>query len=60
MMTTDEDILAPGGFMHSPYFAIIDRSHRVRGMYDGTNTVQVDQLIVDAKRLINSYSNEEH
>ncbi|MBT4775941.1 MAG: SCO family protein [Crocinitomicaceae bacterium] len=60
MMTTDEDILAPGGFMHSPYFAIVDRDHRVRGMYDGTNTEQVDQLIVDAKSLINSYSNGNH
>ncbi len=56
MMTTNEDVLAPGGFMHSPYFAIVDRSHRVRGMYDGTNTEQVDQLIVDAKKLIKSYS----
>ena len=60
MMTTDEDILAPGGFMHSPYFAIIDRSHRVRGMYDGTNTEQVDQLITDAKKLIKSYSHGDY
>ena len=46
--------------MHSPYIAIVDRDHRVRGMYDGTNTEQVDQLIVDAKSLINSYSNGNH
>jgi len=59
MMTTNEDVLAPGGFMHSPYFAIVDRSHRLRGMYDGTDTEQVDQLIVDAKKLIKSYNNEQ-
>jgi len=52
MMTTDEDVLAPGGFMHSPLFALIDGDHHIRGVYDGTTTESVDQLIVDAKSLI--------
>ncbi len=55
MMSTDEDVLAPGGFLHSPYFALVDRTHRIRGMYDGTNTVEVDRLIEDAEKLIKSY-----
>jgi protein SCO1/2 len=52
MMTTDEDVLAPGGFMHSPLFALIDGDHHIRGVYDGTTTESVDQLIEDAKSLI--------
>ncbi|MBL4703900.1 MAG: SCO family protein [Flavobacteriales bacterium] len=55
MMSTDEDVLAPGGFLHSPYFALVDRFHRIRGMYDGTTTEGVDQLIIDARKLIESY-----
>jgi len=57
MMSTSEDVLAPGGFLHSPYFALVDRSHRIRGMYDGTNTEEVNKLIDDAKKLLKSYNN---
>lgn len=55
LMSTEEDVLAPGGFLHSPYFVLIDREHHLRGMYDGTNTTEVDVLIEDVRKLINSY-----
>ena len=48
------DSLAPGGFLHSEYFILIDKQGRVRsgidkngnavGAYDGTNEVQMKDL----------------
>jgi protein SCO1 len=46
----DED--EPGGFAHSPSLVLIDRSGKIRGVYDGTNTDEVDQLNQDIRRLL--------
>jgi len=51
----DEDESAPGGFIHSGAFILIDKEGRIRGVYDGTIEEQVDVLIKDVERLINSY-----
>lgn len=58
-----EDELAPGGFLHSEYFILVDKFGRVRsgydkqgnpkGVYDGTNDQDVLQLIRDIKTLLN-------
>jgi len=58
----DEDELAPGGFLHSQYFILVDKQGRVRsgydrqgnvkGVYDGTNDQDVLQLIGDIKTLL--------
>ena len=45
------DSTAPGGFAHSGGFILVDRNSRVRGIYDGTDTKQVDQLIKDISLL---------
>lgn len=42
---------APGGFFHSDLFALIDRSGRIRGYYDGTSTAEVDRLLDDTEQL---------
>ena len=57
-----EDELAPGGFLHSEYFILVDKKGRVRsgydsqgnakGVYDGTNDQDVLQLINDVKTLL--------
>ena len=57
-----EDELAPGGFLHSEYFILVDKKGRVRsgydsqgnakGVYDGTNDQDVLQLINDIKTLL--------
>lgn len=57
-----EDELAPGGFLHSEYFILVDKKGRVRsgydkqgnvkGVYDGTNDRDVLQLINDIKLLL--------
>ena len=59
------DSLAPGGFLHSEYFILIDKQGRVRsgidingnvvGAYDGTNEVQMKELINDINVLMAEY-----
>jgi protein SCO1/2 len=59
------DSLAPGGFLHSEYFILVDKEGRVRsgidsegnvvGVYDGTNDAQMKDLINDVKVLMAEY-----
>ena len=51
LVPNQEDALAPGGFLHSEKFILIDKKSRIRGFYDGTELEQVDQLIKDVKTL---------
>lgn len=46
----DED--APGGFAHSQNFVLVDQDLHIRGVYDGLNEQQLEQLIVDTKILL--------
>lgn len=46
-LAVDEDPRAPGGFLHSELFVLVDKHKRVRGYYDGTDSVQVNKLISD-------------
>ena len=43
---------APGGFLHSNYFVLVDQHNRPRGIYDGTMTAEVDQMMLDAAQLV--------
>jgi protein SCO1/2 len=47
-----EDDGTEEGFLHSELFLLIDRKGRIRGFYDGTDSLAVNQLINDAKILI--------
>lgn len=38
-------------FIHSEFFLLIDKQNRIRGVYDGTDKVQVKKLIEDIKLL---------
>ena len=59
------DSLAPGGFLHSEYFVLVDKEGRVRsgidkngnvvGIYDGTNEAQLRDLVNDVKVLMAEY-----
>jgi len=53
MLAAMEDKQAPGGFIHSGSFCLVDQSGRIRGYYRGTEEESVDKLIVDIKRLLN-------
>lgn len=50
-----EDALAPGGFLHSDKFILVDKEGRIRGYYSGTEDNEVDKLIEDIKTLKNEY-----
>lgn len=51
MVTAIEDPAEPGGFIHSGAFLLVDRQGHIRGVYDGTDPVEVNDLIKDIKRL---------
>ncbi len=42
---------SPEGFLHSELFLLIDKQKRIRGMYDGTDSIAVNKLISDVKLL---------
>jgi protein SCO1/2 len=46
-----EDDGSVEGFIHSEFFLLIDKQGRIRGVYDGTDKVQVMKLIDDIKLL---------
>lgn len=50
-----EDDGTPEGFLHSELFILIDAKKRIRGMYDGTDSVAVAKLINDIKLLKGEY-----
>lgn len=51
LLSTQEDAGAPGGFLHSSYFVLVDKNRHIRGFYDGTSTKEVDDLFTDIKML---------
>lgn len=44
--TGDED------FVHTQWFALVDKAGRIRGLYEGTKATDVDKLITDIDRLM--------
>jgi protein SCO1/2 len=42
-----EDDGTPEGFIHSEAILLIDKQKRIRGIYDGTDSLQVNKLISD-------------
>ena len=55
MVTAQEDEGAPGGYVHSGAFILVDKAKRIRGFYDGTVKEDVDQLIHDIDLLLTEY-----
>jgi len=58
MSLADEDSDAPGGYIHSGAFLLVDKQRRIRGVYDGTEPEQVDVLMNDIEKLLKEYSDE--
>ena len=64
-VNVSEDSIAPGGFLHSEYFVLIDKEGRIRsgvdqynnvvGVYDGTNEIHIKNLVNDIKVLMADY-----
>lgn len=57
MVSASADPGAPGGFIHSGAFILLDKNGLVRGYYDGTKEQAVDSLIIDIGYLLNENSN---
>lgn len=55
MSIADEDADAPGGYIHSGAFLLVDKNRRIRGFYDGTVPEQVDVLMNDIEKLLKEY-----
>jgi len=69
-VNVSEDALAPGGFLHSEYFVLIDKEGKVRsgidingnpyGAYDGTNDADIKTLVKDIRVLMAEYKKKEN
>ena len=53
MVSALEDEDAPGGYIHSGAFVLVDDVGHIRGIYDGTKSEQVDKMIKDIPILLN-------
>lgn len=58
LVVAGADSTAPGGYIHSGAFVLIDKAKRVRGMYNGTDDEATKRLINDIARLQEEYKNE--
>ncbi len=47
-----DDSEEPGGFAHGDIFTLVDTAGRVRGIYHGTETLAVDSLERDVRKLL--------
>ncbi len=52
MIAASEDPKAPGGYVHSGAFILMDKQRRIRGYYDGTKEADTRLLKKDIKRLL--------
>ena len=50
--TAFADSTAPGGFIHSGAFLLVDKNKHIRGAYDGTNSDEANRLTEDIKILL--------
>jgi len=42
----------PADFIHTQNFALIDKKRRIRGFYDGLDSLEVNRLMVDMEQLL--------
>lgn len=45
-------------FLHTQFFSLVDKQRRVRGIYDGTKSSEVDKMIADIKDLMKEKANK--
>lgn len=55
MVTAMEDDNEAGGYIHSGAFVLVDKERKIRGVYDGTKSEEVDKLITDIDLLLKTY-----
>lgn len=52
LTSAQEDKAAPGGFIHQGSLILIDKEKRIRGVYEGTQDNEVEQLMRDMDILL--------
>lgn len=52
LVSTREDALAEGGFLHSEKFILVDWNHHIRGFYNGTDINEISDLSDDIRILL--------
>jgi protein SCO1/2 len=52
LLSANADPSAAEQFVHSPQFELVDKRHHIRGMYDGTSTAAMRDLVTDLNMLI--------
>lgn len=55
MVTAMEDENEEGGYLHSGAFVLVDKERKIRGVYDGTKSLEVDKLIKEIELLLATY-----
>jgi len=58
LVPVQEDAGAAGNFTHGGHFMLIDGNRHIRGVYDGTDPADVDQLINDIPLLLKEKQHE--
>ncbi|MCS6979361.1 MAG: SCO family protein [Flavobacteriales bacterium] len=51
-IAVSEEASAPGGFIHSGAFVLVDTQGRIRGFYDGTRAEETDRLMDHIRTLL--------
>lgn len=51
LLTANADSAAAEMFVHSPQFVLVDKERHIRGMFDGTNSDAMRDLVTDLKAL---------
>lgn len=52
LVSTREDALAEGGFLHSEKFILVDWNHHIRGFYNGTDINELSRMSDDIRILL--------
>jgi len=52
LLSAGTDPASAEQFVHSPQFVLVDKQHHIRGMYDGTSTDAMHELVTDLKLLL--------
>jgi len=54
----DYQLVATGSTIQTPTLFLVDHNHRVRGMYNGTKTKEVDRLLTEISVLLYMYEHD--
>lgn len=59
LLNAEEGNGGPDDFIHTQNFALIDKERHIRGFYDGTDSIDINKLIIDIKLLLQEYEYKE-